>query len=131
MDAAVFEAEEEHDGAACDGDDADPVNGFQAGEDGRFGGFDVEKEEDDEEGEGVEGEVDVEAPAPGDLFGEDAAKDGADGAGEAPDAADHAEVFSSVSVVLRLEWGVFFWFDVGPLEGGVPLTEKITDADVG
>ena len=107
LDAAVFEAEEKHDGAACDGDDADPVDGFQAGEDGRLGRFDVEEEEDDEEGESVEGEVDVETPAPGDFFGEDAAEDGADGAGESPDAADHAKVFSSVSVS-RLEWRVPF-----------------------
>ena len=105
MDAAVFEAEEEHDGAAGYGDDADPVDGFEAGEDGRFGRFDVEEEEDDEEGEGVEGEVDVETPTPGDFFGEDAAEDGANGAGETPDAADHAEVFSSVSA-FQLAWRV-------------------------
>ena len=98
MDAAVFEAEEEHDGAAGYGDDADPVDGFEASEEGGFGRFDVKEHEDDDEGEAVEWQVDVETPTPGDFFGEDAAENGAESAGKTPDAADHAKVLSSVSV---------------------------------
>ena len=98
MDAAVFEAEEEHDGAASYGDDADPVDSLEAGEEGGLGRFDVKEHEDDDEGEAVEGEVDVETPTPGDFFGEDAAEDGTKSAGKTPDAANHAKVLSSVSV---------------------------------
>lgn len=50
-DAAEFEAEEEHDGAADDGDRADPVDGAEAGEEGGFGGFDFEQQEEDDEGD--------------------------------------------------------------------------------
>ncbi len=53
LNAAVFEAEEEHDGTADDGDGAEPVDRFEAGEDGCFGSVDVEEEEDYDEGEAV------------------------------------------------------------------------------
>ncbi len=53
--AAEFEPDEEHDGAADDGDGAEPVDGFEAGEDGGLGGFDVEEEEENDEGEAVTG----------------------------------------------------------------------------
>ena len=98
MDAAVFESKEEHDGAASYGDDADPVDSLEAGEEGGLGRFDVEEDEDDDEGKGVEGEVDIETPTPGDFFGEYPAENGTESAGETPDAADHAKVLSSVSV---------------------------------
>ena len=53
MYAAEFEAQEEHDGAADDGEGAEPVDGLEAGEDGRLGRFDVEEEEEDCKGEAV------------------------------------------------------------------------------
>ncbi len=53
--AAEFETDEEHDGAADDGDRAEPVDGFEAGEDGGLGGFDVEEEEEDYKGQAVTG----------------------------------------------------------------------------
>ena len=99
MDAAVFKSEEEHDGAASYGDDADPVDSLEAGEEGGLGRFDVKEHEDDDEGEAVKRQVDVETPTPGDFFGENAAEDRTEGAGETPDAADHAKVLSSVSVL--------------------------------
>ena len=53
-DPAVFEAEEEHDCAADDSDGAEPVDGFEAGEERSFGGFNVKVHEDDDEGDAVE-----------------------------------------------------------------------------
>ena len=58
-DATVLKAEEEHDGTAGDGDDAEPVNGLEAGENSGFGCFDVEEEEDYYEGEAIEGDCGV------------------------------------------------------------------------
>lgn len=51
--AAEFETQEEHDGSADDGDGAEPVDGFEARDDGCLGRFDVEEEEEDYEGEAI------------------------------------------------------------------------------
>lgn len=42
--AAVFEAEKKHDGATDDENGAEPIDGFEAGEQRGFGGFDIEEE---------------------------------------------------------------------------------------
>lgn len=47
--AAELEAEQEHYGAAGNGEGAEPVDGFEAGDDGGGGRFDVEEEEEYDE----------------------------------------------------------------------------------
>lgn len=52
---------------------------------------DVQQEGDDEHGEAADGEVDVEAPSPGDLLGEGTAEERTGDGGDSPHATDEAK----------------------------------------
>lgn len=54
-DSAGFEAEEEHYYTADDGEDADPVDGFDACEEGGARGVEFEEEDEHDEGEAIQG----------------------------------------------------------------------------
>ena len=54
-DAAVFEAEEEHDGATNDEDGSEPVDGFQTGQERGLGCFNVEEHHYDDKCKAVKG----------------------------------------------------------------------------
>lgn len=51
----------------------------------------MQEDEDDEHGETTDGEVDVEAPSPGDLFGENTAEERTGNRGDSPHATDEAK----------------------------------------
>ena len=59
-DSAGFKAEEEHDYAADDGDNADPVNGFNAGDEGGARVLELEEEGEHEKGGPVKRKINVE-----------------------------------------------------------------------
>lgn len=59
-DAPRFQAEEEHHYAANDCDDADPVDGFDAGEERCAWSVDVEEEKEHGKSEAIKGKVYVE-----------------------------------------------------------------------
>lgn len=51
----------------------------------------MQQEDDDEHGEAADGEVDVEAPSPGDFLGEDTAEERTGDGGDSPHATDEAK----------------------------------------
>lgn len=95
--AAKLEAKEEHEGAANDEEVAMPVNGGQALLDGGARVMQLEDEDENGEGNAAKRQVDVEAPAPRDLGGEDAAENGPNGRGKGPDHAKDAKVHAAVA----------------------------------
>lgn len=96
-DAAVPEAEEEHDGGADAGEGAQPVHGQQTLDDGRLRRVHLEEEEHEDAGEPGDGEVYPETPPPGNELGEGPADDGPEAAGHAPGYAKEAVVIAAVT----------------------------------
>lgn len=95
LEAAPLQGEQEADDA---GDQQQGADGVELGEllaEGQLGGLavgQVEQKGNDHQGHAAEGQVDVEAPAPGDVGGEGAADEGPDDGGEAKDGAEQALV---------------------------------------
>ncbi|CAI4217741.1 unnamed protein product [Parascedosporium putredinis] len=92
--ATLFESEHEADDGAHDEGSADDVHVEElfapSRGRGQGGARGAEEEEDDGGGDAADGQVDVEAPTPGDAVGEDAAQQGPADGGDAVGQADEA-----------------------------------------